>query len=750
MASKGKAPLPWVGLALVLTVAIGTAIFLIPSKSETFSNLIKDREFDKAREQIDQMAMNATTPEARAEVERARIEVAIAEARSEGEQIDAPTTEAIIRQVLSASAHDATTADYLEALALTQEIPAPAKFTPLEPFALAPALRDALRKTLTQQAGFRGQPAVAAQWHEALLTSPASAEDLKTGVALWRSTGDPARAFEFWQKYSAGSNDFSPVHLALLLELNRAPEAFALAQNYLTENPEKLGKEISIDEYISLATMSDQFAQAVPLIVTYSEAHPEDSLAHEKLIEYYIGNGRLNEALRLLEYELSQTNSSATQAKLAQVREWAGDPGKAFDLYLRMAADGDPHAVNRLLELNPGLYRSREVIKALKAYNPEKLTPDQQSALFDLEVQVGAYREAITISDLLLAESPDRPELWKKRGDLMRADHRLTEAVASYTKALEYAPDSIAIRRELARTLLFARDYTRAKEEYAKVYAQSGAAPDLQKLLELNRMTGDWNAYYSVLNEQFTNNHLTEPALYSDLANHYIAQKKSQVAESVLRNGIERFPDNDNLKIALLYHLSNLEKNAEALALIERYPALQNDQQLRSVRLYLLTRVNRNEDALALLETLPKDEWQNSADMLEMAAMLYQETSDSKTAEALYERAYQLFPDKPENVLRWASILAARGDYQAFRALVDPLLENPTPEVLRLTAQTLADVGQYQEAEKMMIRYVRLVPVPTPADWGMLGDIRLSRGDNRGAKQAYRLAANELIRSSKG
>lgn len=98
------------------------------------------------------------------------------------------------------------------------------------------------------------------------------------------------------------------------------------------------------------------------------------------------------------------------------------------------------------------------------------------------------------------------------------------------------------------------------------------------------------------------------------------------------------------------------------------------------------------------------------------------------------------------NALRWAAVLASRGEMAEFNRILAPFMVNPNAEVLRSAADALASVRQYREAERMMLRLIERVPYPSVSDWGALGDIRLSRGDRKGASQAYRFGVNEMLR----
>ena len=60
------------------------------------------------------------------------------------------------------------------------------------------------------------------------------------------------------------------------------------------------------------------------------------------------------EAYRMLTV-LAPTNTSYLK-NLAQLYEWNKDPTNAFDLYLKLAGEKDVEAVDRLVDLNPGLY----------------------------------------------------------------------------------------------------------------------------------------------------------------------------------------------------------------------------------------------------------------------------------------------------------------------------------------------------------------------------------------------------------
>ena len=73
-------------------------------------------------------------------------------------------------------------------------------------------------------------------------------------------------------------------------------------------------------------------------------------------------------------------------------------------------------------------------------------------------------------------------------------------------------------------------------------------------------------------------------------------------------------------------------------------------------------------------------------------------------------------------------------------ALLKPLLQSGGPERMKLAAEVFSNLGDYREAERYQSRYIEVADPVVAADWGALGDIRSSRGNFRGAKDAYRKA----------
>lgn len=81
------------------------------------------------------------------------------------------------------------------------------------------------------------------------------------------------------------------------------------------------------------------------------------------------------------------------------------------------------------------------------------------------------FKEAVEAYDELLAETPDRPDLWVNRGVALQALYRLDDAVASFYTALQYRPDDVgaiinrgAVLGWRGRYVEALRDYDRAIE----------------------------------------------------------------------------------------------------------------------------------------------------------------------------------------------------------------------------------------------------------------------------------------------
>src|SRR5436190_7842651 len=98
------------------------------------------------------------------------------------------------------------------------------------------------------------------------------------------------------------------------------------------------------------------------------EANPADAETWELIGEIAAGTEDLGLAKQAFEKLITlRPGDLVAHKRLAELYEWSNDPGRAFDIYAKLAEQKDDAALDRLIALNPGLYRDKDVLRLLRA-----------------------------------------------------------------------------------------------------------------------------------------------------------------------------------------------------------------------------------------------------------------------------------------------------------------------------------------------------------------------------------------------
>ena len=745
MRVAGKRLLPW-GVPVVLVgLSIGWMVWLIPSDEQVVLRYLEDGEFARAGELLERMeASPGLGAEARGRLERLKLRVAVARAEATGERLSRKETEVLLGLLLEDVREGRLEPWQLSGVRLSESIPRPDGISAGAVSGLSPETRAQLRKTLVSSAQGAEQPGVAAAWSALFLELSEGSALLEASVALWRQAGQPGQALALVETYRQNDFGWDAARIDLLLELDRSSEAVDLILSRSAEDARYLEDHLSVKRAAQLAQLANRAEDLFPLFEEYLEAHPEAAWLREQLVDWKLAQSDLAGAEKILEQPMIEL-SPGEREQLARIYEWSGQPSRAFDVYIKLAEEGSKSALTRLLELNVGLMRGDEIADLVDALDFDQLDVAQKKALLALQSNQGLYAEGVETLDFLLANTPDDPELWLKRGHLFRVRLELGEAIRSYTQGLAAHPDDLALLRARGYTQVLAGAPGKAEDDFSRAYQLAGSVDDLDYLIDLNRTLGNWDLYYQLLEEAVQRSALVDPELYADLSRHYLRQGRYADTKKLLEKGLRAFPGNTVLLQSLVYSLDEMGQREAALVYFESYPALFQSREMRRMFVYLSTSLKHYEKVLGLVESGERELWLNDPETIASIAEAYRETGQLEKAYDLYQRAYLLDPQNDHAALRWASILEARGEEKAAKTLLKPFMPNLSTETLRNAAWFYADVNLYARAEMFLERFLAEAETVDARDWSFLGDIRLSMGDPSGAKRAYRRGARLMV-----
>jgi predicted Zn-dependent protease len=219
---------------------------------------------------------------------------------------------------------------------------------------------------------------------------------------------------------------------------------------------------------------------------------------------------------------------------------------------------------------------------------------------------------------------------------------------------------------------------------------------------------------------------------------------------AVLERGLAQFPENDTLRIQLSILLVEKKEPGQALSILGRSHNLKTD--VGALQLYLNLLIGSGDYAAAekFLKTGIDEKILDAHSITLLQAVIYEGNQNDVAAEKICLKLYQQHPGENAYALNYLHILTKRGKTRKAQSVLEPLLNNPTPAVLREAAQVYAESGNYKKAEKLQTRLMELPGRAGLQDWSYLGDIRYSAGNRSAAQHAYRraLAATEVTLQS--
>jgi tetratricopeptide (TPR) repeat protein len=210
--------------------------------------------------------------------------------------------------------------------------------------------------------------------------------------------------------------------------------------------------------------------------------------------------------------------------------------------------------------------------------------------------------------------------------------------------------------------------------------------------------------------------------------------------QEVLERGLVLFPDNDVLRIQLSVLLVEKKEGGRALPVLARNHNLKTN--LDALRLYLELLIGSGKYAVAerFLKTGIDGKLLDTQSIVLLRALIYEGNQNNAAAEGIHRKLHLQHPGESAYALNYLRILTKLGKAREARSVLQPLLKNPTPAILKEASHVYAELGDYTEAERLQTRSMELPGKARFEDWSYLGDIRYSAGNRSAARRAYRQA----------
>ncbi len=740
---KMKPILSWWQIGLLLAACGAGIAFLLPDDPRLIENLLRDGQTKEARRQFDQVpaAEQARDPQ------RYRL-LGVQLARRELPPNDPAAIAAWWQRAVGAW-RDSGYADALfaELQPMITRLPDPAAawavVAPDVP--RAPAGRRArLVADFVRVALGASQAATAAEAFALGHPAPQRTADEALELArLWRLGGRADAALAALGEHTTPA--VVERRIELLRELNRNREALAVLHGRIDERPGGVPTPAELAEYGTIALQAGAAADAVAIYRRVAAVQPADLAVARRLRDLLIAAGDPAAAVEFARRAatLSQRDRREVQ-ELAQILEWAGAPGEAFEAWLEVARAGILPAIDRLIALNPGLYRDEDLRLVLERVVPVDGHPDYTLRLARLEVTLGRYEQARGYFERFLAGDAGATDAMIELGRLLVELSRFDDAEAWLRRAAATRPDDLAIRREIADVLVLRGQPHAALAIYAELARQSASDEIIVPYIRLAESLGRYGELVRGLRTRIAQSTTPSARDYLMLAYGYEVGDDAAQRKAALEEGLRRLPESDELRLQLASALAAEKDFVRAQTIVMAHTRLRDEPAAAELYFDLM---RRNEDlaaerrflALPFADAVARDE-----SVRERIARAREALGELPEAERIFRELLAERPADPERTADLARILVRRGKAKEARALLEPLLRTPTPAILRLAADTAQAAGDARSAEKYQLAYLAALGTASAADWSALGDIRLSRGDRTGAKRAYAEALRRL------
>lgn len=619
---------------------------------------------------------------------------------------------------------------------------------------LPPATRDSLRISLAKRALAEAEPLLALEIYQQHWRHHANDPEVVFHyINLARGAAKPHFALHALKYYEKGltqplqqsSRQLAVLKIRLLRENNQPAEAFSEVQKLYAASDEETRREL----YPLLAETAVQSGNSTALLdemLRRVESTPDNTLRWRELARLAMAAGRQKLAIRALEQVVRQAPKDGESAfKLGQLYEWTERPNDAYDQYLVAIERGHDAALERLLALNPGLYRDVELAGAVVKSRQRLDLRQHGHTMARLFANLNDFERARRFYEGLLRLRPRDAALLAEYGLLELDLGNLDSALKLYSRAAEADPDNTDLVISIAEAQFRADRFDAALATYRKLLNQHPSRSQLENYLRLAESMGRIDDAADVLSSYMADSGDAQRKDFEKLAYFLSILGRQQQLEQTLAEAVRRFPDDERTHKQLLYAYSDNKKPREAAAVLETFPTLATDPELAKFYVYLLSDAKRYQDLERFITERLSPQMADQLKLNELLASVYYETGNTNAAKNLYGKLHRANPQNMEIAMTYVQFLLDFKERAEAKRVLLALPKNDDPRVLKLAAQLHADDREFNEALHYQRRYLDTDPPDAGRDWGFYGDLLEEHGDRPNAHRAYRRAIAEML-----
>lgn len=536
----------------------------------------------------------------------------------------------------------------------------------------------------------------------------------------------------------------------------------------------------ALDRVLGLLRRQNRFDEARQLLAQMDQRLNERAQA-ERRVAIALGQGATDEAIRQLE-TASQGDGAAPQnlIRLAALRFGRDRDVDAALALLQRAADagGDPLLIvdfrANILGAAGRVDEAEQVLNTLVADQPSAEAHFLRASFLLRSGKVDAA-EADYRAVAELAGNDGGPAML---GEFFAQTDRLDAAIAAWDEGLQKFPDSVTLRRGLAKALLTRAnpgDGERAAQLAARLVAD---APDETENLWVQAVlldqAGD-RAGLEVVLARAVRGAPAQAAAYIGLARVALASGLGSQARALVARGLQLYPNQLELRVqqaevefalqefatarnlaeqaladagrnerALTIVLAAAEQQKDRAALVQGLEMLQtwigeqpDAVSLRLLRARVRAALGEHEAAAAELAAyaVPAGDGQ-SIDVLLMLADLYRLAGQAPAAAAQLDAAERLAPGDRRVLELRMQVLVADQQFDAVAALADERERSPV-ELMVIADGLSLSPAHANQALTLCERALVLDANYAPAH-ARIGELRYRQGDLKGAAEAFR------------
>lgn len=509
-------------------------------------------------------------------------------------------------------------------------------------------------------------------------------------------TGAGAKALDAW--FKKHDRDLSPEDFRQAVTLGRemAVESgnpslgFDFCVREMASLPEKTPIAIdTIKTAHSLALQCSRTSDLLPWLTRFVSALPESSMDWKQL------------------HQVSKADPSSISefirwaGLLARFCDWNSKFDPAYDQHFRLAAAGSLPSLDRCLELSDFLGRDEDTAELLLVLKPFESREHTRLELARLLASLGRDEDSKPLFESWLKAHADDRNARYEYACLLEDMGDEAGSMEAFDELVRRLPGDVPAVKKLAEARIRADLPAEALRLYASLPPADHDPYSLENYAMLAESLDDHEHLHRAL--QLTVKAQSNPTVenYLDLAEAASYLDDPHIQTSGLEEGIKRIPDSALLRITLANAWLRAEDFEQAIATLTAKPALKGNLEAVALCLSLAADVR---DPTRILEFVGADVEKRFSLPVESRldlAVLYRICGDPAKSDAVFAGV----PETPENTM--------------------------------LLAQARFEIGDYEDAARLMNNHMAGHPRAGAADWIFLGEIYESLGRPEDAKRAY-------------